>query len=225
MDCFCRNKALTSPSRCQWRVTHPVLRRQMCSWTEQEWFILDKDRNSRDSCQFLQINYLERETPYHFSRLLKCAGGLHGAPSSSAQEHTAWLQNTQLPARLILANKPRGVTERKSLCFIFKAEMECDDIHGKLQVEMYFLWGKKKSQSIVQLQLVFVITISYCKHGASDSPNDYVELEHAFVCDLIISLKENCVLIKKKIFFLSPQDAFSWSEVNSSWKFCWVETA
>lgn len=36
------------------------------------------------------------------------------------------------------------------------------------------------------------------------------------MCDLIISLKENCVLIKKNFFFLSPQDAFSWSEVNSS---------
>lgn len=56
--------------------------------------------------------------------------------------------------------------ERKSLCFIFKAEAECDDIQGKTAGRNALSLRKENHKVSVQLQLVFVIRISYCKHGA-----------------------------------------------------------
>lgn len=148
MDCFCRNKALTSPSRgCQWQGwLIPVLQRQMCSWTEQEWFILDKDRNSRASCQFLQINYLERETPYHFSHLLKCAGGLHGASLFIwSQEHTAWLFKVPsfLPGWFWPTTQGASLWKKTLMFHLQGWGWNVMIFKGKLQVETHFLWGKK----------------------------------------------------------------------------------
>lgn len=78
--------------------------------------------------------------------------------------------------------QPRGRhCERKSLCFIFKAEVECDDIQGKTAGRNALSLRKENRKVSVQL-------VSFCHNDkllqtwSKDSPNDYVELEHVHLC-------------------------------------------